>query len=848
MSIKIEVHIDDVGYKYKPTDEREVREINNRIACKKRTMTLETFSDAVGNQGHTFCVALFNDGIRGKAHFQQLRLLGVDIDGGTSYKEFLEISRHYEITPFLIYDTFSSTDKNERFRAVYLLDDTIKNLKVAEFFVKMLIQVFPGADTSCKDASRMFFGGKHVRYFSEKNRLNIENLLIAYNTEMYIKDSKNYNRNIQNFAMQHDIAYERGNMKIRRKDLGDKNKGIPSNAVIVGNMVIELDKEEYKQKILPVKHENMGENNEDIKTMDNYRRLSGITEDKLKLYCRLYKDHIEKDVHHDLKFMLATNLRFVRNGKSLFMKGVREKSKEKWKIAWKYITKNNYSPECCTKGCPYFNKCQVYALYFKLLWDIIPLANKKDYITMEEAHTQLNRYLDEAVNAEDKKIHLIKAQTALGKTQTYCEMAARKPDCSFMFVVPTVKLQEEIWNRLHKMNVQSIKTVSGIEIARKMKLSICEELEMLYKCGQGEKVKRKLQEYVLKHAKELSEVENNQLKMCLNQSQMLDGTCCVVTTHRMFLNLPVDILNKYEIIVDEDILMSIIKNNGSVPVVKIQEVLDKKIFKSAVEEQLKLLLNMKKDEVIKRERGRECSLSEENMKNYGEITMLLRNRIFCYDEESKEIRYFISQEVPNVKMIVLSATLNKKLWDDFCKNRECEIKEVGEVMYEGELKQYTHYSMSRTCIQENGYQKIKQQIAKITGKKDALIITFKGLKENPDIYFGKTEGFDEYKGQDIVVLGTPHYIMSLYKLVGTYLGYDAERKLTRQRVENSTYSFNLMTFKDFDMRNLQMYILESELEQAVGRARLLRYNATVWVFSNFPLRQAEINQEDYLKD
>ena len=85
-------------------------------------------------------------------------------------------------------------------------------------------------------------------------------------------------------------------------------------------------------------------------------------------------------------------------------------------------------------------------------------------------------------------------------------------------------------------------------------------------------------------------------------------------------------------------------------------------------------------------------------------------------------------------------------------------------------------------------------------------------------------------------------------MVGRYLDYDTSKKLCRQRVENFSYSFNLMTFSDTEMRNLQMYILESELEQAVGRARLLRYDTVVWVFSNFPLRQAELNQEDYLKD
>lgn len=84
-------------------------------------------------------------------------------------------------------------------------------------------------------------------------------------------------------------------------------------------------------------------------------------------------------------------------------------------------------------------------------------------------------------------------------------------------------------------------------------------------------------------------------------------------------------------------------------------------------------------------------------------------------------------------------------------------------------------------------------------------------------------------------------------MIGAYLNYDTSKKMFRQRVENSSYSFILMTFKDIEMRNLQMFFLESELEQAVGRARLLRYGCNVWVFSNFPLKQAQIIQDDYLK-
>ena len=40
-------------------------------------------------------------------------------------------------------------------------------------------------------------------------------------------------------------------------------------------------------------------------------------------------------------------------------------------------------------------------------------------------------------------------------------------------------------------------------------------------------------------------------------------------------------------------------------------------------------------------------------------------------------------------------------------------------------------------------------------------------------------------------------------------------------------------------------MIESELEQAVGRARLLRKECTVNLFSNFPLRQAIMKKSEY---
>lgn len=46
------------------------------------------------------------------------------------------------------------------------------------------------------------------------------------------------------------------------------------------------------------------------------------------------------------------------------------------------------------------------------------------------------------------------------------------------------------------------------------------------------------------------------------------------------------------------------------------------------------------------------------------------------------------------------------------------------------------------------------------------------------------------------------------------------------------------TFKDYHLRTIQMWLIESLLEQAVGRARLLRFDCTVNVFVRFPIDQS----------
>ena len=185
-------------------------------------------------------------------------------------------------------------------------------------------------------------------------------------------------------------------------------------------------------------------------------------------------------------------------------------------------------------------------------------------------------------------------------------------------------------------------------------------------------------------------------------------------------------------------------------------------------------------------------------------------------------------------------------------HKHVNFREVHKAKYKGKLIQYTAETLSREYLKKNGKEKVLEEICTYlyTDRhiKDIPIISFKLLFPNSDIHFGKTEGFNKYKGKDIAVIGTPHNSPVVYKLVGAMLGYQTAGRLNNWRVKRNCFDFMMMTYGDSQMQNLQLFFIESELEQAIGRARLLRENCTVYVFSNYPCQQAELVQEKYLKD
>ena len=780
----------------------------------------------------------------------------------------MERAEELELYPAFVYKTFSYTEEHPKFRAVYINDCIFEEWKGANILLKMLRYIYPESDKACVDASRIFFGGKGNLYVNEDASINVRDVAVCLQAYIFKNKKSNCSKVIKKIGENLGIKVERGILRILAECSEDTRNGsrpvyilgLNQNSSII--YYIEENEKSYTQHAP----------REYTRRIIQHKTIQDIME-----CCPLAKEFYEKGVDHDKKFMLATNLRYIKGGRNLFFQGIHDHV-EKWEADWKTILINNYHPQSCKNGnCPYVDQCRCKNMCEKLERKVTVIEHKQDYITLGEGEDLLQRYISDSINDTGKDINLIKAQTALGKTYAYCQLASQRDPNSkpLMIALPTIKLQNEVYDELIDRNLEVYKTISVSNMLNEIGLDeLSEQVYGLYKKGLGAKVKTLIREYLLNN-KDLYYYQKEQLQECLDTNKHLIGDKMVVTTHAMLLRLPETILSRYEIVVDEDILMTIFKNTGSVSFDELGKFIKSKYITASNKGRIQTIMQMPNGtvdvtglhEMFQADLEQMCS--DESDIN-GPIQEFLKSSTFHMNLEAERIDYFTIIPFPKVPMTIISATLNENIYRNYFRNRYIELKEVPLIQYRGTLKQYTAYSMSRSFIKNVGADLVKRSIYNITKLDDDNIITFKMLDPTKSIYLGKTEGYNELKGKNICVIGTPHNVPFIYELIGKYLGYDVSTnansrkknpsskaetpehdesvKMNVRKVRNEYYSFQMMTFENKLMQELQFYFLESELEQAIGRARLLRFDCTVFLFSNYPCRQAEIVQDDYLLD
>jgi hypothetical protein len=550
-------------------------------------------------------------------------------------------------------------------------------------------------------------------------------------------------------------------------------------------------------------------------------------------------------LHHPKIFGLATNLYWVSGG----LTKMKETMKHYNEIGETGYTQNNfnalsyqrkrqYHPQHLNEFSDYEeeHRSVVSALTFEN-GRVDQVEERPPQISLSDAERSFSMQLDEVLESrETGDVVLFKVPTALGKT------AALEGLEGVTIAAPTNDLKEEITER---MDVKCASTPATPEFESDV---IQERIDTLYKVGLGEAVSRLLQRISRGQVSEATredELKAEEYLRDLRKTYALKDT--VVTTHARAMHTD---FQHDTMIFDEDPLDQILEV-GEVKIsdlFQLKQNLQQDLFgeKNPLEDVLMWLVKLNgstytetptfdidleklEDEILERD-------VDSNIFDFFQSDYCVLDK-----EDGDKLRFVSKRRIPDdKKIIIMSATAPVEIYRKIFGDR-LDVVELTNVEREGEIIQHTKKSYSRSSL-EGSVDEIND---KVDGEP---VITFKTFKNRIDgateeMHFGNCEGYDTLKGKDIAVVGTPHINQTKYFLIAMALGEKVkttDKSMKYEAIEHNGLRFKFMAFnRNKELQKIQLSLIESELVQAVGRARTLREDCTVNVYSNLPLSIAD---------
>lgn len=814
---KYEVSFSNKRYNSKPSG-NEIGKISNNLYT--RCINYKELAYEVGERGCTFSPAVY-DGKRRKENYIGQQLIGLDFDNGVTFAEIKERAEHYRLPILFAYKTFSYTEEHEKFRVMFALTDVIIDSFTGEAVTAMFMKIFGDCDEACKDSSRMFFGGNGLLELADKPiEISGRDVLIAFVTYMNDKYGDNhYTREIKKF-------YE--------------NIGIKYNKILP---VVDDGKFVYEGV------NNSATNSNTVKNKS--RRVVTRNFDWNMLYnkCHLYRDFVDGNEYYYYPelFHLATNLINIEKGKNEFLSILKSPDnadyesyhKRNWGAIVNILIAMDYQPQGCN-NCLHASEClhgKNMILTAKPGKSTILQTVKKEYVMIEEAEYDLKEKFMQAVYSENQGVHIIKAQTGIGKTNLYLDYLLHDKNRKFLIAVPTHKLKEEVYNKAISNGINNVAYTPEMPVFMP---ETQEKINHIYAVGAG----KYALEIMCKMCSEVPAehpdyIDLNSYLNTLESIKDFDGH--IITTHdRLLLQTQNSkLLENREVIIDEDIMRTMLSTN-SVDNKDILWAIRSNCFSYQVVKKLKNILATEGYQRYDYQENEEIELTEELisvLENVdGNIIDLAES---CYIYNDGNTTTFLKRKwLPCEKVIVMSATANAKIYRMLTHypvyDYPCKMAE-----YMGKLRLYPKYTFSRhSLLEQDGIMDyLKEQIG------DDAVITFKTFDKlfDTEYHYGAIEGLNCMEGENISVIGLPNVDELVYKLYGMAAGVNFEQcNMRSMRVEYNDYDFSINSFDNEKLRIIQLWMLESLLEQAVGRARLLRFDCTVKVFARFPIDQALI--------
>lgn len=776
----MKITIDRTKQDSKPTSKQTAYIHNNLI---EQDLDIGDIASGLAYSGWTIAPATYN-GSRSNDNFKSQQLYMLDFDGGLTFSGAYNICSENNILPTFAYETFSSTTEDQRFRMAFIYPVEVSGSTERDIIQNQLMVLFKDKlDKAAKESARLFYGSnKGLLYTNWENTIDPINLEAVAASKLKESTGKNYNR-----------------YKNRVENEENSTSAIIYNYSKCANLL-------------------------------TFEELDIVKDNTLTLVCPAYSGIMSgNDYHHDIKFRLGTVLNYLPRLKPAYIRAVQETSNQDYTYQLKVARK--YGPLSCSLMCPHYNTCTNHSIYSALKYssNYIRLSDTTEYKPLDEVRLMLEKEVEQITH--DKKIHVIKAQCGIGKTFALRNMR----DVSIAF--PLHNLKQEVADKWFSGVRNLLVTKDLPDLPEDIK----KEVKLLYGIGASSKA----DSLVIAHGGTEGTIYVNQ------RNSVLSGT--VLTTHaKIFYNSTANDMVYF----DEDPLSEMIKcvTIKAIDVMAFVNYLKKRHDMNCASYYAQFVQGSMNHGLITKVTpsiidGSELydTLERYNEKNQTNSTNLydLINATYFVEHSSDTehyITYAYKRELPKDKTIViLSATISKEFAELVYGDR-LVWHELPKVKYNGKVVQDFRYSFSK--VRMNQYT---EDILKVLVNSERPTITYKTLKskvntkKNKIPHIGASIGSDELKGKDINVAATPRMNPIQIRLYASVMGApNVFEHVDSEKVHLivNGYEMNYKTYSNKYLRAIDLNYTASQLEQAVGRSRVLTEGCTVYVYSHFPVEQA----------
>ena len=159
---EVEVLLDEVEHTEKP-QAKEAGRITKALPKNRVKVSIPQFASFI-ERGCSFKASVLTSTT--KDSFVSSNIVALDVDNKESYTtidEFIKLTGEAQLKPFMLYETFSSTDDHQRFRVLYRFNRTITDSEEMEKLYNYVWSLFPTVDLDYSvDHSKILYGGKKV--------------------------------------------------------------------------------------------------------------------------------------------------------------------------------------------------------------------------------------------------------------------------------------------------------------------------------------------------------------------------------------------------------------------------------------------------------------------------------------------------------------------------------------------------------------------------------------------------------------------------------------------------------------------------------------------------------------